>query len=185
VHFPWLIPLTHTSSRVAADKTAARIVPGEAELMSAMLPGNRQGMGLAASRTSTTGLKPFAGPWKRQCELAGSRSAIAIGLAEHGELASACRDTRTLSVLWEDGHGTTSTSGTSDWRADARSYSTRERRPSPCSKSVRPDVTPRTITSVGHYGHHHQLERRSHTGIYSFDHLRPRRTRRSQGCGRC
>ncbi|HJY70993.1 MAG TPA: DUF971 domain-containing protein, partial [Streptosporangiaceae bacterium] len=83
------------------------------------------------------------------------------------------RDTRTLSVLWEDGQR--NDFDVRDLRLACRCAVCVEEmsgRPLLDPKSVRPDVTPRTITSVGNYAITISWNDGHSTGIYSFEHLR-------------
>jgi len=122
----------------------------------------------------TTGLRPFAWTWEpnegepawleSEVRPAGSRT-TAIGFCR--------RDARTLSVLWEDGR-----------RDDldvrhlrlacpcAACVEEMSGRPLLDPKSVRPDVTPRAITSTGNYAITIDWNDGHSTGIYSFKHLR-------------
>jgi len=122
----------------------------------------------------TAALKPFQWNWdtgegepawvERGARPAGSRT-TAIGFRR--------RDARTLSVLWEDGHQTDF--DVRDLRLACRCAMCLEEmsgRPLLDPKSVRPDVTPRTITSVGHYAVQFTWNDGHSTGIYSFEHLR-------------
>jgi len=73
------------------------------------------------------------------------------------------RDTRTLSVLWSDGQRNDFDVRTSIGVPMRGRVEEMSGDPLLDPKSVRPDVNPRTITSVGNT-HHHQLERRSQHG---------------------
>ena len=121
-----------------------------------------------------TALQPFAWTWETNAgeplwtegalQPSGSRT-TAIGFRR--------RDARTVSVLWEDG-------GRNDF--DVRDL----RLACPCAlcveemsgrplldpKTVRPDVAPRTITSVGNYAITIKWNDGHSTGIYSFEYLR-------------
>ena len=83
------------------------------------------------------------------------------------------RDARTLSVLWEDGQR--NDFDVRDLRLACRCALCVEEmsgRPLLDPKSVRPDVTPRTITSVGNYAIQVSWSDGHSTGIYSFEYLR-------------
>ena len=131
------------------------------------LAGRLQGL-------ATAGLKPFAWTWdtgggepgwlEGAIRPSGSRT-TAIGLRR--------RDPRTLSVLWEDGQR--NDFDVRDLRLACRCAQCVEEmsgRPLLDPKSVRPDVTPRTITSVGNYAIQVNWSDGHSTGIYSFESLR-------------
>ena len=123
---------------------------------------------------ATAALKPFAWNWDTG---EGEPVWVEGGVRTSGSRTTAIgfrrRDARTLSVLWEDGHQ-------DDF--DVRDL----RLACPCAvckeemsgralldpKSVRPDVTPRTITSVGNYAITFVWNDGHSTGIYSFKILR-------------
>ena len=120
------------------------------------------------------GLQPFAWTWETgkgkphwvesAIRSLGSRT-IAIGFR--------LRDARTLSVLWEDGQR--NDFDVRDLRLACRCAACVEDmsgRPLLDPKSVRPDVTPCTITSVGNYAITIDWNDGHSTGIYSFEHLR-------------
>ena len=121
-----------------------------------------------------TVLKPFVWTWDSNERApawmedagrpSGSRT-TAIGLRR--------RDARTLSVLWEDGHR--NDFDVRDLRLACRCAVCVEEmsgRPLLDPKSVRPDVAPRTITSVGNYAITINWSDDHSTGIYSFEYLR-------------
>jgi ATP-binding protein involved in chromosome partitioning len=121
-----------------------------------------------------TMLKPFVWTWDSNERApawmedagrpSGSRT-TAIGLRR--------RDARTLSVLWEDGRR--NDFDVRDLRLACRCAVCVEEmsgRPLLDPKSVRPDVTPRTITSVGNYAITINWSDGHSTGIYSFEYLR-------------
>ena len=102
--------------------------------------------------------------WRAPFERPGSRT-TAIGFRR--------RDARTLSVLWENGNR--NDFDVRDLRLACRCAMCVEEmsgRPLLDPKSVRPDVTPRTITSVGNYAITFNWNDGHSTGIYSFEHLR-------------
>ena len=122
----------------------------------------------------STALKPFAWTWEpsegepawveRAVRPSGSRT-TAIGFRR--------RDVRTLSVLWEDGQR--ADFDVRDLRLACHCALCREEmsgRPLLDPKSVRPDVTPRTISSVGNYAITVSWNDGHSSGIYSFEHLR-------------
>jgi ATP-binding protein involved in chromosome partitioning len=94
----------------------------------------------------------------------GSRT-MAIGIRR--------RDARTLSVLWEDGHR--DDFDVRDLRLACHCALCIEEmsgRKLLDPKTVRPDVSPRTISSIGNYAIGIDWNDGHNSGIYSFDHLR-------------
>jgi ATP-binding protein involved in chromosome partitioning len=122
----------------------------------------------------TTGLKPFAWTWETgEGEPAWVESAIRPSGSRTTAIGFRLRDPRTLSVLWEDGQR--NDFDVRDLRLACRCALCVEEmsgRPLLDPKSVRPDVTPRTITSVGNYAITIIWNDGHSTGIYSFEHLR-------------
>jgi len=110
------------------------------------LAGRLQGL-------QTTGLKPFAWTWDTgEGEPTWLESAIRPSGSRTTAIGFRRRDARTLSVLWEDGQR--NDFDVRDLRLACRCAQCVEEmsgRPLLDPKSVRPDVTPRTITSVGNY----------------------------------
>jgi len=131
------------------------------------LAGRLQGL-------QTTGLKPFAWTWHTgESEPAWLESAIRPSGSRTTAIGFRRRDARTLSVLWEDGQR--NDFDVRDLRLACRCALCVEEmsgRPLLDPKSVRPDVTPRTITSVGNYAIQVSWSDGHSTGIYSFEHLR-------------
>jgi ATP-binding protein involved in chromosome partitioning len=121
-----------------------------------------------------TVLKPFvwtwdsnegAPAWMEDAVLPSGSRTTAIGWRR--------RDARTLSVLWENGDR--NDFDVRDLRLACRCALCVEEmsgRPLLDPKSVRPDVTPRTVTSVGNYAITISWNDGHSTGIYSFEHLR-------------
>lgn len=122
----------------------------------------------------TRALKPFTWTWEPdEGEPLWVESAIRSSGSRTTAIGIRRRDARTLSVLWEDG-------GRNDF--DVRDL----RLACPCAlckeemsgrplldpKSVRADVTPRTLHSVGNYAITIVWSDGHSTGIYSFKHLR-------------
>ena len=122
----------------------------------------------------TAALKPFSWKWDTNdgepawvdtaARPSGSRT-TAIGFHQ--------RDPRTLSVLWEDSHR--DDFDVRDLRLACHCALCIEEmsgRPLLDPASVRPDVAPRTITSVGNYAITINWSDGHSTGIYSFEYLR-------------
>jgi ATP-binding protein involved in chromosome partitioning len=131
------------------------------------LDGRLQGL-------STPALKPFAWTWETNAGAptweesavrpAGSRT-TAIGFRQ--------RDARTLSVLWEDGQR--NDFDVRDLRLNCRCALCSDEmsgRPLLNPKSIRADITPRTIASVGNYAISIAWNDGHSTGIDTFTHLR-------------
>ena len=131
------------------------------------LAGRLQGL-------ATAGPKPFAWTWDTgEGEPAWLESAIRPSGSRTTAIGFRRRDPRTLSVLWEDGQR--NNFDVRDLRLACRCAQCVEEmsgRPLLDPKSVRPDVTPRTITSVGNYAIQVNWSDGHSTGIYSFESLR-------------
>ncbi len=121
-----------------------------------------------------TGLKPFAWTWETsEGEPTWVESAIRPSGSQTTAIGFRRRDARTLSVLWEDGRQ--NDFDVRDLRLACRCALCVEEmsgRPLLDPKSVRPDVIPRTITSVGNYAITVSWNDGHSTGIYSFERLR-------------
>jgi len=131
------------------------------------LDGRLQGL-------STSALQPFVWTWETNAGApawvesavrpAGSRT-TATGLRRH--------DARTLSVLWEDGQR--NDFDVRDLRLNCRCALCKDEmsgRPLLDPKSIRADITPRTIASVGNYAISIAWNDGHSTGIDTFTHLR-------------
>ena len=119
-------------------------------------------------------LKPFTWTWEpSEGEPLWEESAIRSSGSSTTAIGIGRRDARTLSVLWEDGHRSDL-----DVRhlrlacscALCKEEMSGHRLLDP--KSVRADVTPRTLHSVGNYAINIVWNDGHSTGIYSFKHLR-------------
>ena len=122
----------------------------------------------------TAALKPFAWNWDTG---EGEPAWLESGVRASGYRTTAIgfrrRDARTLSVLWENGHK--NDFDVRDLRLACRCAMCVEEMSGRAlldPKSVRPDVAPRTITSVGNYAVTFAWNDGHSTGIYSFEHLR-------------
>jgi ATP-binding protein involved in chromosome partitioning len=122
----------------------------------------------------TTALKPFAWTWESgDGEPAWVESAIRQSGSRVTAIGFRRRDARTLSMLWEDGQR--NDFDVRDLRLACRcAHCVEEMSGQPLldPKSVRPDVAPRTFTSVGHYAITIDWNDGHSTGIYSFELLR-------------
>ena len=122
----------------------------------------------------TTSLKPFAWTWEPSAgEPAWLESSVRASGSRTTAIGFRWRDARTLSMLWEDGRR--DDFDVRDLRLACRCALCVEEmsgRPLLDPTSVRPDVTPRTITSVGNYAITVSWSDGHSTGIYSFEHLR-------------
>jgi ATP-binding protein involved in chromosome partitioning len=121
----------------------------------------------------TAALKPFAWNWDTgEGEPAWLESGVRASGSRTTAIGFRRRDARTLSVLWENGNN--NDFDVRDLRLACRCAMCVEEtsgRPLLDPKSVRPDVTPRIITSVGNYAITINWNDGHSTGIYSFEHL--------------
>jgi len=121
-----------------------------------------------------TALQPFTWTWETgEGEPAWARSAIESSGSHTTAIGLRRRDARTLSTLWEDGSETDV--DVRDLRLAchcARCVEEMSGRALLDPKTVRPDVAPRTITSVGNYAITIDWNDGHNTGIYSFEQLR-------------
>ena len=131
------------------------------------LAGRLQGLPTAA-------LKVFAWNWEtHEGEPAWVEAAVRPSGSRTTAIGFRRRDARTLSVLWEDGHK--NDFDVRDLRLACRCAMCVEEMSGRAlldPKSVRPDVTPRTITSVGNYAIQIIWNDGHSTGIYAFEPLR-------------
>ena len=122
----------------------------------------------------TAALKPFTWNWDaNEGEPTWVESAIRASGSRSTAIGFRRRDARTLSVLWEDGHK--NDFDVRDLRLACRCAMCVEEmseRPLLDPKSVRLDVAPRTVNSVGNYAIQFHWNDGHSTGIYSFEHLR-------------
>ena len=122
----------------------------------------------------TTALRPFSWAWDtNEGEPAWVETAAQLSGFRTTPIGFRRRDARTLSVLWEDGHR--DDFDVRDLRLACRCALCIEEmsgRPLLDPTSVRPDVAPRTITSVGNYAITVNWSDGHSTGIYSFEWLR-------------
>ena len=119
-------------------------------------------------------LKSFVWQWDSQ---EGAPSWLESGVRPSGSRTTAVgfrqRDARTLSMLWEDGHR--DNFDVRDLRLACRCALCIEEmscRKLLDPKTVRPDVSPRVISSIGNYAIGIDWSDGHNSGIYSFDHLR-------------
>jgi len=122
----------------------------------------------------STVLKPFVWTWETD---EGAPACVERAVRPSGSRTTPIgyrrRDARTLTVLWEDGRR--DDLDVRDLRLACHCALCREEmsgRPLLDPKSVRPDVTPRSITSVGNYAITVSWNDGHSSGIYSFEHLR-------------
>ena len=122
----------------------------------------------------STALKPFAWNWETG---EGQPLWVEAAVCPEGSPTTAvglrCRDERTISILWEDGHH--QDFDVRDLRLACRCALCIEEmsgRPLLDPKTVRPDVAPRSVSSVGNYAFTVNWSDGHSTGIYSFTALR-------------
>ena len=122
----------------------------------------------------TTAPRPFSWAWDtNEGEPAWVETAAGPSGSRTTPIGFHRRDARTLSVLWEDGHR--DDLDVRDLRLACHCALCIEEmsgRPLLDPASVRPDVAPRTITSVGNYAITVNWSDGHSTGIYSFEYLR-------------
>jgi ATP-binding protein involved in chromosome partitioning len=123
---------------------------------------------------STSALKPFAWTWETN---AGAPAWVESAVRPAGSRTTAIgfrqRDARTLSVLWEDGRR--NDFDVRDLRLNCRCALCKDEmsgRPLLDPKSIRADIAPRTIASVGDYAISIAWNDGHSTGIDTFTHLR-------------
>jgi ATP-binding protein involved in chromosome partitioning len=122
----------------------------------------------------SSALKPFAWTWETST---GAPPWVESAVRPSGSRTTAIgfrrRDARTLSVLWEDGYR--NDFDVRDLRLTCRCALCLEEmsgRPLLDPKSVRADIAPRTISSVGNYAIQITWNDGHNTGIDTFTHLR-------------
>jgi ATP-binding protein involved in chromosome partitioning len=129
---------------------------------------------LVEGQARPAALQPFAWTWETgEGEPAWLESAVQPSGSRTTAVGFRRRDPRTLSVLWQDGHP-------SDFDVRGLRLACRcalcveemSGQPLLDPRSVRPDVLPRTIASVGNYAITINWNDGHSTGIYSFDYLR-------------
>jgi ATP-binding protein involved in chromosome partitioning len=125
-------------------------------------------------QATTTTLQPFAWDWDTgRGEPGWLQSAVRPSGSRATPVGFRRRDPRTLSVLWEDGRS--DDFDVRDLRLACRCALCEEEmsgRPRLDPKSVRADVSPRTLVSMGNYAISINWNDGHSTGLYSFDYLR-------------
>jgi len=123
---------------------------------------------------ATTVLKSFVWKWdSHEREPSWLESVVRPSGSRTTAIGFRQRDARTLSVLWEDGHR--DDFDVRDLRLACRCALCIEEmsgRQLLDPKTVRPDVSPRVISSIGNYAIGIDWNDGHNSGIYSFDHLR-------------
>ena len=122
----------------------------------------------------TSALRAFAWTWETdEGEPAWVETAIRPSGSRTTPVGFRRRDARTLSVLWQDGRR--DDFDVRDLRLACHCAVCVEETSGRAlldPKSVRPDIAPREISSVGNYAIRFSLNDGHSTGIYSFEHLR-------------
>jgi ATP-binding protein involved in chromosome partitioning len=121
-----------------------------------------------------TVLKPFVWKWNSNEDGPGwTESAARPAGSQNTPIGFLRRDPRTLSILWEDGHR--DDFDVRDLRLACHCALCVEEmsgRKLLDPKTIRPDVTPREIVSIGNYAIKFDWSDGHNSGIYSFDNLR-------------
>jgi len=129
---------------------------------------------LAQLQTSVTGLKAFVWKWdSNEGAPAWMEGAVQPSGARNIPVGLMRRDPRTLSLLWQDGHR--DDLDVRDLRLACRCALCVEEmsgRKLLDPQTVRADVSPRQITSIGHYAIQFDWNDGHNSGIYSFSDLR-------------
>jgi ATP-binding protein involved in chromosome partitioning len=129
---------------------------------------------LAQLQTSVTGLKAFIWKWdSNEGAPAWMEGAVQPSGARNIPVGLMRRDLRTLSLLWQDGHR--DDLDVRDLRLACRCALCVEEmsgRKLLDPQTVRADVSPRQITSIGHYAIQFDWNDGHNSGIYSFNDLR-------------
>ena len=134
--------------------------------------------------SAVTVLKPFVWKWdSNEGSPAWMESAVLPGGSRNTPIGLARRDARTLSILWEDGHR--HDFDVRDLRLACHCALCVEEmsgRKLLDPKTVRPDVSPRRITSIGNYAIGFDWNDGHNSGIHSFNDLRAAGTRAAASC---
>ena len=129
---------------------------------------------LAQLQTSVTGLKAFVWKWdSNEGAPAWMEGAVQPSGARNIPVGLMRRDPRTLSLLWQDGHR--DDLDVRDLRLACRCALCVEEmsgRKLLDPQTVRADVSPRQITSIGHYAIQFDWNDGHNSGIYAFNDLR-------------
>ena len=129
---------------------------------------------LAQLQTSVTGLKAFVWKWdSNEGAPAWMEGAVQPSGARNIPVGLMRRDPRTLSLLWQDGQR--DDLDVRDLRLACRCALCVEEmsgRKLLDPQTVRPDVSPRQITSIGHYAIQFDWNDGHNSGIYAFNDLR-------------
>ena len=134
--------------------------------------------------SAVTVLKPFVWKWdSNEGSPAWMESAVLPGGSRNTPIGLARRDARTLSILWEDGHR--HDFDVRDLRLACHCALCVEEmsgRKLLDPKTVRPDVSPRRITSIGNYAIGFDWNDGHNSGIHSFNDLRAAGTLAAASC---
>lgn len=171
---PFLGALPLDAEVVTCGDDGCPIVVAQPKSASAGVYGAIAGALVAQLDTADTGLRPFvwnwdsnegAPAWREAAVLPSGARNIPVGLLR--------RDPRTLSLLWQDGHR--DDLDVRDLRLACRCALCVEEmsgRPLLDPRTVRADVSPRRIASVGNYAIQFDWSDGHNSGIYAFNDLR-------------
>ena len=171
---PFLGALPIDAEVVTCGDEGRPIVVAQPKSASARVYGAIADALLAQLQTSVTGLKAFVWKWdSNEGAPAWMEGAVQPSGARNIPVGLMRRDPRTLSLLWQDGHR--DDLDVRDLRLACRCALCVEEmsgRKLLDPKTVRADVSPRQITSIGHYAIQFDWNDGHNSGIYAFNDLR-------------
>jgi len=171
---PFLGALPIAAEVVTCGDEGRPIVVDQPKSANARVYGDIADALLAQLQTSVTGLKAFVWKWDRnEGAPAWMEGAVQPSGARNIPVGLMRRDPRTLSLLWQDGHR--DDLDVRDLRLACRCALCVEEmsgRKLLDPQTVRADVSPRQITSIGHYAIQFDWNDGHNSGIYSFNDLR-------------
>ena len=171
---PFLGALPIDAGVVTCGDEGRPIVVDQPKSASARVYGDIADALLAQLQTSVTGLKAFVWKWdSNEGAPAWMEGAVQPSGARNIPVGLMRRDPRTLSLLWQDGRR--DDLDVRDLRLACRCALCVEEmsgRPLLDPQTVRADVSPRQIVSVGHYAIQFDWNDGHSSGIYAFNDLR-------------
>jgi ATP-binding protein involved in chromosome partitioning len=171
---PFLGALPLDAEVVTCGDEGCPIVVSQPKSVSARVYGAIAGALVAQLSTADTGLKPFVWKWdSNEGAPAWSDDAVQPSGARNIPVGLMRRDPRTLSLLWQDGHR--DDLDVRDLRLACRCALCVEEmsgRKLLDPATVRVDVSPRQIVSIGNYAIQFDWSDGHNSGIYAFNDLR-------------